>query len=83
MTEEQIENFRFEREDDYEYKIFSILSTERARARASVILAGKRGRHRHSTTGLARMSQWREQVVKCKKFYNFAIGKGLNLLEEE
>ena len=25
------------------------------------------------------MSQWREQVIKCKKFYLFAIGRGFNL----
>ena len=28
---------------------------------------------------LARMSQWQEQVIKCKKFYLFAVGRGLNL----
>ena len=32
---------------------------------------------------IARMSWWREQVIKCKKFYHFAIGKGLNLLHYE
>ena len=26
------------------------------------------------------MSWWREQVIKCKRFYHFAIGRGLNLL---
>ena len=34
-------------ESDYEYEIFSVLS---ARARTSVIFAGKRGSRRHSTT---------------------------------
>ena len=27
------------------------------------------------------MSYRREQVIKCKKFYHFAIGRGLNLLQ--
>ena len=43
-----IESFRPEDDDDYEYEIFSILKSARARAR--VILAGKRGSRRHSTT---------------------------------
>ena len=30
---------------------------------------------------LASMSLWPEQVFKCKKFYHFAIGRGLNLLQ--
>ena len=42
-----IESFRFEDEDDYEYKIFRILSS--VRAPASVFLAGKRDSRRHST----------------------------------
>ena len=25
---------------------------------------------------LARMSKWREQVIKCEKFYHFAMGRG-------
>ena len=41
------ESFRFWDEDDYEYEIFSILSS--ARAWASVILAGKRDSSRYST----------------------------------
>ena len=44
-----LENFRFE--DDYEYEIFSILSS--TRAWASVILAGKRDNLCHSTTGFS------------------------------
>ena len=43
-----LEIFRFYDEGDYECKIFSILSS--ASVRASVILAGKRYSHRHSTT---------------------------------
>ena len=30
---------------------------------------------------LARMSQWREGFINCKKFYHFAIRRGLNLLQ--
>ena len=43
-----IESFRFwDDDDDYEYEIFSILST--AHVWTSVILAGKCGSRRHST----------------------------------
>ena len=51
-----MESFRFE--DDYEYEIFSVLSS--AHAWASVILAGKRDSRRHSTTNLRG-----KQVIKC------------------
>ena len=44
----KIESFRFYDENDYEYEIFSMLST--ACAWGSVILAGKRGSRRHATT---------------------------------
>ena len=47
---EQIESFRFWDEDDYEYKIFSILGI--AHAWTSVILAGRRDSRRQSTTSL-------------------------------
>ena len=43
----ETETFRFSDEYDYEYEIFSVLSS--VRAWASVILAGKRGSRRHST----------------------------------
>ena len=43
-----VETFRFWDEYEYEYEIFSILSS--ARARTSVILAGKHDCRRHSTT---------------------------------
>ena len=43
---------RFFAEDDYEYKIFSILSI--AQAWTSVILAGKRDSRRHSTTSFSK-----------------------------
>ena len=26
---------------------------------------------------LARMSKWRKQVIKCEKFYHFAMGVGV------
>ena len=45
-----VESFRFEDVDDFEYEIFSVLSS--ARAWASVILAGNRGSRSHSTLGL-------------------------------
>ena len=52
-----IERFRF-------YEIFLVLSG--ARARTSVILAGKRGSRRHSTTSLNdTLSKRRKQVNKC------------------
>ena len=43
-----LESFRFSDEYYYEYEILSILS--RARAWASIILAGKCGSRRHSAT---------------------------------
>ena len=45
------ESFRFKDEDDNEYKIFSVLSS--ALAWTSVILAGKSGSRRHSTTSFS------------------------------
>ena len=47
--------------DDYEYEIFSILSS--ARALTSVILAGKRSSRRHSTTSFS------ENVVVAETSY--------------
>ena len=75
LAEVNNKSFRFWDEEDYEYEIFSMLSS--ARAWASVILAGKCS---SLLRVLARMSYWREQVIKCKKFYHFAIGRGLNVL---
>ena len=46
-----LESFRFLDEYDYEYEIFSILSS--AHAWTSVILAGKRDSRRHSTTSFS------------------------------
>ena len=45
------QSFRFEDDNDYEYDIFSVLSS--ARAEASVILAGKSDSLRHYATGFS------------------------------
>ena len=57
----RLESFRFEDEDDYENEFFPILSS--ARARANVILAGKFGSRRQSTTSFS------EKVVVAKTSY--------------
>ena len=51
IVQKAIESFRFQHEYDYEYEVFSILSS--ARAWTSVILAGKRGSGRQSTTSFS------------------------------
>ena len=56
-----LETFRFYDENDYEYEIFSIVSI--ARAWGNVILAGKRGSSRHSTTSFS------ESVVVAETSY--------------
>ena len=43
------------------------------------ILARNRDSRRHSTTSFRENILVTEQVVKCYKFYDFAIGLGLNL----
>ena len=50
-----------------------------AHALTSVILTRKPDSRRHSTTCFCEplMLYWRRQVIKCQKFYNFAIGRGL------
>ena len=53
-----VESFRFQDQYDYEYDIFSILSS--AGALFSVILAGKRGSRCHSTTSFS------ANVSECK-----------------
>ena len=54
-----------------------------AHAWTSVILAGKRDSHRHSTTSFSAnvVCWWREQVIKCMKFHHLAIRRELNLLQ--
>ena len=71
-----IESFRFWDENDYEYEIFSVLSS--ARAWTNVILAGKCDSRRHSTTSFS------ENVIAAGtiwKFNHYATGKGLNHLQ--
>ena len=67
-----IEGFRFWHEDDYEYEIFSLLSS--ALAWTNVILAGKCDSRRHPTTGVS------ENVVVAGISYQIVIvlqpGKG-------
>ena len=48
----RLETFRFEDEDDYENEIFPILSS--AHAQTNVILAGKFGSRRQSTTSFSK-----------------------------
>ena len=57
----RLETFKFWDEDDFEYEIFPILSS--AHARTTVILAGKCGSRRLSTTSFS------ENVVVAKKSY--------------
>ena len=61
VVPEVLESFGFWDEEDYEYEIFSILSS--ARARTNVILAEKRDSRRHSTTS------FREGVVAAETSY--------------
>ena len=77
-----LESFRFENEDDYEYQIFSILSS--AGAWASVIFAGKRDSRRLSATGYSKnRSWWWEQVIKCDFFIILRSGEGLTSFSME
>ena len=57
----KLETFRFWEEYDYEYEIFSMVSS--ARAWAGVIWAGKRGSRRHSTTSFS------ESVIVARTSY--------------
>ena len=59
-----VETFTFQDAYDYEYQVFLILSG--VRAWASVILAGKRGSRRHSTTS------FRANVVVAKTRYQMS-----------
>ena len=54
MGAKLLERFRFHDEKDCEYEILSIVSS--ARARTSVILAGKRGSRRHFTTSFTELN---------------------------
>lgn len=57
-----LETFRFWDEEDYEYEIFPILSS--AHARTTVILAGKCGSRRLSTTSFSETSFNGDKRVK-------------------
>ena len=76
-----IESFRFWDKDDFEYEIFSTLSINHAWT--SVILAGKRDSGRHSTTSFSENVELvvREEVINCKKFHHFSIGRGFNFAQ--
>ena len=54
------------------YEFFSILNS--ARARTSVILVGKRGSRRHSTTSLSENVELAE--TRYLEVYHLAIGRG-------
>ena len=56
-----VESFRFYDEDDHENEVFSMLSS--ARARTNVILAGRCGSRRQSTTSFS------ENVVVAETSY--------------
>ena len=63
-----IKELQIQDEDNYENEIFSILST--AHARNDVILAGKCGSRRQSTTSFSENVVVAKQVIKCQKFYH-------------
>ena len=60
-----LESFRFYDEYDYEYEIFSVVSS--TLAWTSVILAGKCGSRRHSTASFS------ENVVVAKTSYQMLV----------
>ena len=68
-----LETFPIKDENDYEYETFlnEPASFWRENVIAVVILLRV----------LARTSKWREQVIKCKKFYHSAIWRGLSVLQ--
>ena len=66
-----LETFRLYDENDCECEIFSLVSS--ARAWASVILAGKRGSRRHSTTSFSEnvvVTETSYQMLEVKAFCN-------------
>ena len=64
-----IESFRFQDEYDNEYEIFSVLSS--VRAWTSVILAGKRGSRRHSTTNFSENVEVGKTSYQMYEFLSF------------
>ena len=67
-------------EDDYQYKIFSVVISS-ALAWTNVILAGKRDSHRHATTSFSENVVVTGTSYHILEVYNFATGKGLNLVQ--
>ena len=65
-----LETFRFSDEYDYEYEIFSVLSS--ARSWTSVILAGKCGSPGHSTTSYR---AGENKITNVRSFIIFRSGK--------
>ena len=66
----QLNKYRPFDQSDYEYKILSVLS---ARTRTSVILAGKRGSRRHSTTSFSENVEVAEtsyQMLQVLSFFD-------------
>ena len=75
----KIESFRFWDENDYEYEMFSIVSS--ARAWGSVILAGKLGSRRQSTRSFSGSVVVAGTSYQMLEVLALAIGRGLNLLQ--
>ena len=72
-----IESFRFW--DEYEYEIFSVLSS--ALAWTNVILAGKRESRRHSTTSFSKNVVLAGTIYQIWEGLSDASEKGLNILQ--
>ena len=70
-----LESFRFWDEDDYECEIFSILNS--ALSKTSVILAGKRGSRRHSTTSFSESRSGGNKLSNARSFIILLLGEGL------
>ena len=67
------QSFRFEDDNNYEYYIFSVLSS--AHAGASVILAGKSDSRRHFTTGFSKSGG--NKLLNVRSFIILQKGEGL------
>ena len=71
----KLETFRFWEEYDYEYEIFSMVSS--ARAWAGVIWAGKRGSRRHSTTRFSECHSGENKLSNVRSFIILQSGEAL------
>ena len=76
-----IESFSFQDENDYEYEIFSIVSS--ACAWGSVILAGKRGSPRHSTTSFSECRSGGSKLSNVRRFSILQSGEVLTSLNND